>query len=64
MNLLTPAQETQRKIHSLQYYDVLRANKAPMGFGLEVRVPFLDKEFLDVAMAVDPEEKLCRNGTI
>lgn len=33
-----------------------------MGFGLEVRVPFLDQEFLDIAMTIDPSEKLCKDG--
>ena len=39
--------------------DVLRANKATMANGLEARVPFLDKEVLDLFMNVDPQEKLC-----
>eukprot|EP00922_Rhytidocystis_sp_ex-Travisia-forbesii_P033484 GHVS01049745.1.p1 GENE.GHVS01049745.1~~GHVS01049745.1.p1 ORF type:complete len:311 (-),score=26.40 GHVS01049745.1:256-1188(-) len=54
--------ETQRKIHALHRYDVLRANKSTMAFGVEARVPFLDREFLDVAMTVDPQEKMCVPG--
>eukprot|EP00921_Rhytidocystis_pertsovi_P013656 GHVQ01022154.1.p1 GENE.GHVQ01022154.1~~GHVQ01022154.1.p1 ORF type:complete len:575 (+),score=68.59 GHVQ01022154.1:192-1916(+) len=54
--------ETQRKLHSLHLYDVLRANKATMAFGVEARVPFLDKEFLEVAMSIDPQEKMCIPG--
>eukprot|EP00922_Rhytidocystis_sp_ex-Travisia-forbesii_P033480 GHVS01049741.1.p1 GENE.GHVS01049741.1~~GHVS01049741.1.p1 ORF type:complete len:478 (-),score=40.05 GHVS01049741.1:806-2239(-) len=54
--------ETQRKLHALHQYDVLRANKSTMAFGVEARVPFLDKEFLDVAMTVDPQEKMCIPG--
>ena len=49
--------ETCRKLENLHYYDVLRANKAPMAWGVEVRVPFLDKEFLDLVMSIDPEIK-------
>lgn len=50
--------ETVRKVTRLHQFDVMRANKAPMGWGLEVRVPFLDKQFLDLAMSIDPREKL------
>ena len=44
-------------------YDCLRANKATSAWGLEVRVPFLDKKFIDVAMAIDPEWKMVREKT-
>lgn len=44
----------------LHQWDVLRANKAPFAFGLEPRVPFLDKEFVRVCMGIDPSEKLVR----
>jgi asparagine synthase (glutamine-hydrolysing) len=51
-------EECVRKLGMLHLYDCLRANKATMAWGLEVRVPFLDKEFLDVVMSTDPEHKL------
>ena len=50
--------ETVRLIKRLHQYDVMRANKAPFAFGLEPRVPFLDKEFLDVSMTLDPADKM------
>ncbi|GJN31150.1 hypothetical protein PR202_gb19512 [Eleusine coracana subsp. coracana] len=50
--------ETCRKVKALHQYDCLRANKATSAWGLEVRVPFLDKEFINVAMSMDPEWKL------
>ncbi|KAL9235379.1 hypothetical protein vseg_010141 [Gypsophila vaccaria] len=52
--------ETCHKIKALHMYDCLRANKATSAWGLEVRVPFLDKEFIDVAMSIDPEWKLIK----
>ncbi|XP_062083929.1 asparagine synthetase [glutamine-hydrolyzing]-like [Humulus lupulus] len=52
--------ETCRKIKRLHLYDCLRANKATAAWGLELRVPFLDKEFINLAMAIDPEEKLIK----
>eukprot|EP00475_Leptophrys_vorax_P014566 TRINITY_DN20872_c0_g4_i2.p1 TRINITY_DN20872_c0_g4~~TRINITY_DN20872_c0_g4_i2.p1 ORF type:complete len:485 (-),score=47.80 TRINITY_DN20872_c0_g4_i2:132-1532(-) len=52
--------ETCHKLKALHQYDCLRANKATSAWGLEVRVPFLDKHFLDVAMAIDPEEKMIK----
>lgn len=51
-------QETVRKISALHMYDCLRANKATAAWGVEARVPFLDKEFLEVAMNIDPQEKM------
>lgn len=51
--------ETVRKITRLHQWDVMRANKAPFAWGLESRVPFLDKDFLAVAMNIDPAEKMC-----
>jgi asparagine synthase (glutamine-hydrolysing) len=51
-------QETVRKLDALHLYDCLRANKAMSAWGVEVRVPFLDKAFLDVAMSMDPQLKL------
>jgi len=47
------------KVSQLHYYDCLRANKSMMAWGLEVRVPFLDNEFLEFAMGFDPSMKLC-----
>jgi asparagine synthase (glutamine-hydrolysing) len=52
-------EETVRKLSMLSKYDCLRANKATAAWGLETRVPFLDKEFLDVAMNIDPKDKMC-----
>src|SRR5690606_27008050 len=48
-------EETVRKLDRLHWYDCLRANKAMAAWGVEARVPFLDKEFMDVAMSLDPE---------
>lgn len=50
--------ETVRKLSKLHLYDCLRANKALMSWGVEGRVPFLDKEFMDVAMTVNPADKM------
>ena len=52
-------EETIRKLGKLYLYDCLRANKALAAWGVEGRVPFLDKEFLDVAMQLNPELKMC-----
>ncbi len=57
-------EETVRKISKLYLYDCLRANKALSAWGVEGRVPFLDKEFLDVAMNVNPADKMAGNGKI
>lgn len=51
-------QETVRKVQALYQFDCLRANKSTMAWGVEARVPFLDRHFLDVAMAIDPAEKM------
>lgn len=51
-------EETVRKLSKLHLYDCLRANKSLAAWGVEGRVPFLDKEFLDVAMRLNPEEKM------
>ncbi len=51
--------ETVRKLGKLYLYDCLRANKSLAAWGVEGRVPFLDKEFLDVAMRVNPQAKMC-----
>lgn len=55
--------ETVRKLGKLYLYDCLRANKSLSAWGVEGRVPFLDKEFLDVAMRLNPETKMCP-GTV
>ena len=52
-------EETVRKISKLHFYDCLRANKSLMAWGIEGRVPFLDKEFLDIAMSINPALKMC-----
>ena len=57
-------EETVRKISKLHLYDCLRANKSLSAWGVEGRVPFLDKEFLDVAMRLNPEAKMCPGDTI
>jgi len=49
--------ETVRKVQALHNYDCLRANKSMAAWGVEARVPFLDKDFLDLAMAIDPRLK-------
>uniref|UniRef100_A0A0D9WP36 Asparagine synthetase domain-containing protein n=1 Tax=Leersia perrieri TaxID=77586 RepID=A0A0D9WP36_9ORYZ len=53
-------EETCRKIKALHLYDCLRANKATSAWGVEARVPFLDKNFINVAMDIDPEWKMIR----
>ena len=57
-------EETVRKLDKLHQYDCLRANKSLAAWGIEGRVPFLDKEFIDVAMNINPEEKMIKNGRI
>ena len=57
-------EETVRKLCKLHYYDCLRANKSLSAWGVEGRVPFLDKEFLDVAMRTNPDAKMCPGSTI
>ncbi len=54
--------ETVQKLQKLHLYDCLRANKSSAAWGVEAPVPFLDREFLDVAMMLDPELKLPRNA--
>lgn len=51
-------EENVRKLNKLHLYDCLRANKALMSWGIEGRVPFLDKEFMDVAMRINPADKM------
>jgi len=57
-------EETVRKLDKLHLYDCLRANKSLAAWGVEGRVPFLDKEFMDVAMRLNPKDKMSGNGKI
>ena len=57
-------EETVRKLSKLHLYDCLRANKSLSAWGVEGRVPFLDKEFLDTAMRTNPEVKMCPGNVI
>ena len=57
-------EETVRKLSKLYLYDCLRANKSLSAWGVEGRVPFLDKEFLDVAMRINPKDKMCPGQVI
>ena len=56
--------ETVRKLLLLSKYDCLRANKSMAAWGIEARVPFLDKEFLEYAMSIDPRQKMCSKTVI
>lgn len=55
-------EELVRKLDALNNYDCLRANKSMMAWGVEPRVPFLDREFLDVAMRIDAKHKMVGQG--
>lgn len=55
-------EETVRKLSRLHSYDCLRANKAMAAWGVEARVPFLDRDFLDVAMSLNPKDKMISKG--
>ncbi|CAH9060992.1 Asparagine synthetase B [glutamine-hydrolyzing] [Pseudoalteromonas sp. CIP111854] len=57
-------EELNRKVSKLHMFDCLRANKSMAAWGVEARVPFLDKEFVDIAMRTNPEQKMCKNGKI
>lgn len=57
-------EETVRKLERLHLFDCTRANKSMAAWGIEARVPFLDLEFLDVAMTLDPEVKMIRTGML
>jgi len=57
-------EETVRKISKLHLYDCLRANKSLAAWGIEGRVPFLDKEFMDIAMRLNPKDKMISEGRI
>lgn len=57
-------EESVRKVKDLHLYDCLRANKSMMAWGVEARVPFLDRRFLEVAMGFDPQQKMCADGKI
>jgi asparagine synthase (glutamine-hydrolysing) len=55
-------EETVRKLDRLHMFDCARANKATAAWGVEARVPFLDKAFIDVAMRLNPQDKMCIDG--
>ncbi|WP_372760875.1 asparagine synthase B [Pseudoalteromonas sp.] len=57
-------EELNRKVSKLHMFDCLRANKSMAAWGVEARVPFLDKEFVDVAMRINPQAKMCQDGKI
>ncbi|MEZ6015922.1 MAG: asparagine synthase B [Planctomycetota bacterium] len=57
-------EETVRKLDQLHLFDCLRANKSMAAWGIEARVPFLDVRFLEVAMSIDAEHKMCSGGRI
>ena len=57
-------EETVRKLDKLHQYDCLRANKSLAAWGIEGRVPFLDKEFMDVAMRINPQDKMINKERI
>lgn len=57
-------EELVRKLENLHRFDCLRANKSMSAWGIEARVPFLDKNFMDIAMRINPEDKMCGNGKI
>ncbi|WP_018984479.1 asparagine synthase B [Salinimonas chungwhensis] len=57
-------EETVRKLERLHMFDCARANKATSAWGVEARVPFLDKNFIDVAMRLNPKDKMCLDGKI
>ncbi|WP_428612962.1 asparagine synthase B [Shewanella sp.] len=57
-------EELVRKLDKLHLFDCLRANKAMAAWGLEARVPFLDKAFIDTAMRINPEAKMSKSGRI
>lgn len=63
-NALEFHKETVRKLKALSQYDCLRANKATMAWGLEARVPFLEKDFLDYVMSLDPADKMCGSFSV
>ncbi|MEJ6473908.1 asparagine synthase B [Pseudoalteromonas piscicida] len=56
--------ELNRKVSKLHMFDCLRANKSMAAWGVEARVPFLDKEFVDIAMRTNPDYKMCKDGRI
>jgi len=56
--------ETCHKLKALHQFDCARANKTTSAWGVEARVPFLDKSFVQYSMSIDPEEKMCKNGRI
>ncbi|KAF2480121.1 hypothetical protein BDY17DRAFT_303259 [Neohortaea acidophila] len=57
-------EETVRRVKNLHLADCLRANKSTSAWGLEARVPFLDKDFLQLCMNIDPAEKMITKDRI
>jgi len=57
-------EETVRKLDKLHMFDCARANKAMAAWGVEARVPFLDKEIIDTAMRLNPDDKMIKDGRI
>eukprot|EP00656_Telonema_subtile_P014658 TRINITY_DN17556_c0_g1_i1.p1 TRINITY_DN17556_c0_g1~~TRINITY_DN17556_c0_g1_i1.p1 ORF type:complete len:481 (-),score=156.52 TRINITY_DN17556_c0_g1_i1:91-1533(-) len=57
-------EETVRKMQALHLFDCNRANKSTSAWGVEARVPFLDKEFVNYSMQIDPQEKMIKDGRI
>eukprot|EP01006_Ploeotia_vitrea_P027943 TRINITY_DN60709_c0_g1_i1.p1 TRINITY_DN60709_c0_g1~~TRINITY_DN60709_c0_g1_i1.p1 ORF type:complete len:614 (+),score=71.18 TRINITY_DN60709_c0_g1_i1:37-1878(+) len=55
--------ELVRKVRALHQFDCLRANKSMLGWSIELRVPFLDREFMDFIMDIDPAMKMCKDET-
>ena len=55
-------EETIRLVKDNQFFDILRADKTTAGAGLEIRVPFYDKEFINYYLSIDPKHKMVRNG--
>jgi len=55
-------EETVRKLDKLHWYDCLRANKSMSAWGVEARVPFLDRDFIDTAMSINPDAKMITSG--
>jgi len=57
-------EELNRKLDKLHMFDCLRANKSMSAWGIEARVPFLDKSFMDIAMRINPQDKMCGGDTM
>jgi len=55
-------EECIRLIKDVQYFDALRCDKTTAGAGLEIRVPFFDKSFIEYYMSIDPNKKMVKDG--